>query len=203
MDQLRALRVFVRVIDEGSFAGAARALDLAPAVVTRLVAELEEHLGSRLLNRTTPPPGADRPRRELPGAGPAHPRGTGRGRGAGQLRHGRTARPSACAVAAGRGRSSNWPSICRASMSAIRWSRWSCIRRARWTRWTRPMTSPSSPASSRWTAISLPGAWPAPKSSCAPRPSTWTSAAGPSIRATWPSMTRSCRRCRTCSAAFR
>ncbi|MDM4766975.1 LysR family transcriptional regulator [Pelomonas sp. SE-A7] len=53
MDQLRAIRVFVRVIDEGSFAGAARALDLAPAVVTRLVAELEEHLGSRLLNRTT------------------------------------------------------------------------------------------------------------------------------------------------------
>jgi DNA-binding transcriptional LysR family regulator len=53
MDQLRAIRVFTRVIDEGSFAGAARALDLAPAVVTRLVAELEEHLGARLLNRTT------------------------------------------------------------------------------------------------------------------------------------------------------
>lgn len=53
MDQLRAIKVFVRVIDEGSFAGAARALDLAPAVVTRLVAELEEHLGARLLNRTT------------------------------------------------------------------------------------------------------------------------------------------------------
>jgi DNA-binding transcriptional LysR family regulator len=53
MDQLRAIKVFVRVIDEGSFAAAARALDLAPAVVTRLVAELEEHLGTRLLNRTT------------------------------------------------------------------------------------------------------------------------------------------------------
>ncbi|MEO6280811.1 LysR family transcriptional regulator [Roseateles sp.] len=53
MDQLRAIKVFVRVIDEGSFAGAARALDLAPAVVTRLVAELEDHLGTRLLNRTT------------------------------------------------------------------------------------------------------------------------------------------------------
>jgi DNA-binding transcriptional LysR family regulator len=53
MDQLRAIKVFVRVIDEGSFAGAARALDMAPAVVTRLVAELEEHLGSRLLHRTT------------------------------------------------------------------------------------------------------------------------------------------------------
>jgi DNA-binding transcriptional LysR family regulator len=53
MDQLRSLRVFVRVIDEGSFAGAARRLDLAPAVVTRVVAELEQHLGARLLNRTT------------------------------------------------------------------------------------------------------------------------------------------------------
>lgn len=47
------MRVFARVVDEGSFAGAARALDLAPAVVTRLIAELEEHLGARLLNRTT------------------------------------------------------------------------------------------------------------------------------------------------------
>jgi len=53
MDQLRSLRVFVKVIDEGSFAGASRALDLAPAVVTRVVAGLEEHLGARLLNRTT------------------------------------------------------------------------------------------------------------------------------------------------------
>lgn len=53
MDQLRAMRVFTRVIDEGSFAGAARAMNLAPAVVTRLVAELEEHLKARLLHRTT------------------------------------------------------------------------------------------------------------------------------------------------------
>ena len=53
MDQFRSMRVFARVIDEGSFAKAARALDLAPAVVTRLVADLEEHLGARLINRTT------------------------------------------------------------------------------------------------------------------------------------------------------
>jgi len=53
MDQLRALRVFERVVIEGSFAGAARAMDLAPPVVTRTVAELERHLGARLLNRTT------------------------------------------------------------------------------------------------------------------------------------------------------
>ena len=53
MDQLRAMRVFARVIDEGSFARAAQALDIAPAVATRLVAELEEHLSARLIHRTT------------------------------------------------------------------------------------------------------------------------------------------------------
>lgn len=53
MDQLRAMRVLARVADEGSFAAAARALDLAPAVVTRVIAELEEQLGARLIHRTT------------------------------------------------------------------------------------------------------------------------------------------------------
>lgn len=53
MDRLSSMRVFLRVVDEGGFAAAARALDLSPAVVTRLVADLEEHLGTRLLNRTT------------------------------------------------------------------------------------------------------------------------------------------------------
>lgn len=53
MDQLRAMRVFSRVIDAGGFAKAAVAMDIAPAVATRLVAELEEHLGARLINRTT------------------------------------------------------------------------------------------------------------------------------------------------------
>lgn len=53
MDQLRSLRVFAQVIADGSFAAAARSLDMAPAVVTRAVSELEDHLGARLLNRTT------------------------------------------------------------------------------------------------------------------------------------------------------
>lgn len=53
MDQLKAMKVFARVVDEGGFAKAARALDMAPPVVTRVVAELENHLGARLLNRTT------------------------------------------------------------------------------------------------------------------------------------------------------
>ncbi|QRR33045.1 LysR family transcriptional regulator [Hydrogenophaga sp. YM1] len=53
MDRLHSMRAFQRVVDEGGFAAAARALDLSPAVVTRLVADLEEHLGTRLLHRTT------------------------------------------------------------------------------------------------------------------------------------------------------
>ncbi len=53
MDRLQSMRVFQRVIDEGGFAAAARALDMSPAVVTRLVADLEEHLGTRLLHRST------------------------------------------------------------------------------------------------------------------------------------------------------
>jgi len=53
MDQFKAMRTFVCVIDEGSFASAARALDVAPAAVTRAVAELEQHLGVRLIARTT------------------------------------------------------------------------------------------------------------------------------------------------------
>lgn len=53
MDRLLSMRVFERVLAEGSFSAAARSLDLSPAVVTRLVADLEEHLGTRLLQRST------------------------------------------------------------------------------------------------------------------------------------------------------
>lgn len=53
MDRLMSMRVFQQVIDEGGFAAAARALDMSPAVVTRLVADLEAHLGTRLLHRST------------------------------------------------------------------------------------------------------------------------------------------------------
>ncbi len=53
MDRLHSMRVFQRVLDEGGFAAAARALDMSPAGVTRLVADLEDHLGTRLLQRTT------------------------------------------------------------------------------------------------------------------------------------------------------
>ena len=53
MDRLLSMRVFQRVIDEGGFAAAARILDMSPAGVTRLVTDLEQHLGTRLIQRTT------------------------------------------------------------------------------------------------------------------------------------------------------
>lgn len=53
MDRLRAYEVFVTVVSRGSFTRAADALDTSPANVTRYVNELEAHLGTRLLNRTS------------------------------------------------------------------------------------------------------------------------------------------------------
>ena len=51
MDRLRAFEVFVAVVSKQGFARAAEALDTSPANVTRYIAELEAHLGARLLNR--------------------------------------------------------------------------------------------------------------------------------------------------------
>jgi DNA-binding transcriptional LysR family regulator len=53
MDRLDAMHVFVTVADLLGFAPAARKLRLSPSAVTRLVAALEEHVGARLLQRTT------------------------------------------------------------------------------------------------------------------------------------------------------
>ncbi|MDA9407677.1 LysR family transcriptional regulator [Bradyrhizobium sp. CCBAU 45384] len=53
MDRLDAMRVFITVADLRGFAPAARKLRLSPSAVTRLIAALEEHLGARLLQRTT------------------------------------------------------------------------------------------------------------------------------------------------------
>lgn len=53
MDRLQSMRVFQQVVDDGSFAAAARKFDISAAVVTRLVSDLESHLGVRLLQRTT------------------------------------------------------------------------------------------------------------------------------------------------------
>lgn len=53
MDRLDAMQAFVTVADLQGFAPAARKLGLSASAVTRLVAGLEEHVGARLLQRTT------------------------------------------------------------------------------------------------------------------------------------------------------
>lgn len=53
IDRLDAMRVFVVALDEGSLASAGRRLNRSPAAVTRAVAALENHVGVRLLHRTT------------------------------------------------------------------------------------------------------------------------------------------------------
>ena len=53
MDQLLALRVFVRIAETGAFAKAADTLDIPRPTVTKLVQDLESHLGVKLLQRTT------------------------------------------------------------------------------------------------------------------------------------------------------
>ncbi|HEY1147326.1 MAG TPA: LysR family transcriptional regulator [Pseudoduganella sp.] len=53
MDRLRALEVFVEVVRKEGFARAAEALDTSPANVTRYISDLESHLQTRLLNRSS------------------------------------------------------------------------------------------------------------------------------------------------------
>lgn len=53
MDQLLALRVFVRVVDANSFSKASHQLNLPRSSVSKLVAQLEAHLGAKLFHRTT------------------------------------------------------------------------------------------------------------------------------------------------------
>lgn len=53
MQDIKPIRVFLEVLAQRSFAGAARKLQMTPASVTRIVAKLEEDLGHQLLLRTT------------------------------------------------------------------------------------------------------------------------------------------------------
>ena len=53
MDQLAAMRAFVKTVDSGGFSEAARQLRLAVSSVTRQVNSLEASLDTQLLNRST------------------------------------------------------------------------------------------------------------------------------------------------------
>ena len=53
MDRATEMTVFARVVEEGSFSAAARALKLTPSAVSKQIGRLEDRLGVRLLNRTT------------------------------------------------------------------------------------------------------------------------------------------------------
>jgi DNA-binding transcriptional LysR family regulator len=53
MDRFHAITTFAKVVETGSFVRAAELLGVSVSAVSRHVAELEEHLDARLLNRTT------------------------------------------------------------------------------------------------------------------------------------------------------
>lgn len=53
MDRLEAMTIVLRVIETGSFSAASRAMGIPLATVSRKVNDLEAHLGTRLLVRTT------------------------------------------------------------------------------------------------------------------------------------------------------
>ena len=50
MDRLVSMQAFTRVVDVGSFAGAAESLNLPKATLTRLIQKLETHLAVKLLH---------------------------------------------------------------------------------------------------------------------------------------------------------
>ena len=53
MDRLEAMAILLLVVDRGSFSAASRELRMPLTTVSRKVNELEAHLGTRLLVRTT------------------------------------------------------------------------------------------------------------------------------------------------------
>src|SRR5260370_7831950 len=53
MDRLASMERFVRVVEAGSFSGAARQLRVGQPAVSKSVAQLEEYLGVKLLTRST------------------------------------------------------------------------------------------------------------------------------------------------------
>ena len=53
MNQLLAMRAFVRVVETGSFSRASDQLDVPRSTVSKLIGDLETHLGNKLMHRTT------------------------------------------------------------------------------------------------------------------------------------------------------
>ena len=53
LDRLTSMKVFIKVVELGSFAAAAQFLALSPQMVAKHIEALEHHLGTRLLHRTT------------------------------------------------------------------------------------------------------------------------------------------------------
>src|SRR5580658_3710998 len=53
MDQLEAIRMFVRVVDSGSFSAVAREAGIGQPAVSKQIAALESRLGAQLLRRTS------------------------------------------------------------------------------------------------------------------------------------------------------
>ena len=53
MDMLENMRLFVRVVEAGSFTAVAKEIDATTAQVSRAVSNLEAHVQTRLLHRTT------------------------------------------------------------------------------------------------------------------------------------------------------
>jgi DNA-binding transcriptional LysR family regulator len=53
MDVLGLINTFIRVVENGSIAAAARAKGMSPAAVSQSLSRLEAHVGVRLLSRTT------------------------------------------------------------------------------------------------------------------------------------------------------
>ncbi|WP_027852420.1 LysR family transcriptional regulator [Marinobacterium litorale] len=53
MDRFRAMRLFVSIVERGTFTGAAEQLNMSRASATALIRQLEQHVGVSLLHRTT------------------------------------------------------------------------------------------------------------------------------------------------------
>ncbi len=53
MDRFQAMTTFIRVVDTGSFSAAARQINVGQPAVSKMIVQLEERLGVRLITRTT------------------------------------------------------------------------------------------------------------------------------------------------------